>query len=55
MEKVAYYIQNTTLPLSKILEKVGMEKNNYFYTRFKNYFGMSLGDYRQKFQKKDSE
>lgn len=55
MEKVAYYIQSTTLPLTKILEKVGMEKNNYFYTRFKNYFGMSLGDYRQKFQKKDSE
>ncbi|OUP82179.1 hypothetical protein B5F07_14730 [Lachnoclostridium sp. An169] len=55
MDKVAYYIQNTNLPLTKILEKVGLEKNNYFYTRFKNYFGMSLGDYRQKFQAKGNE
>lgn len=53
MEKVAYYIQNTALPVSKILEKVGLEKNNYFYTRFKNYFGMSLGEYRQQFRAKD--
>ncbi|MDD3402288.1 MAG: AraC family transcriptional regulator [Hespellia sp.] len=50
MDKVAEYLQNTSLPLSKILEKVGLEKNNYFYTRFKNYFGMPLGEYRQKFQ-----
>ena len=55
MEKVAYYIQTTTLPITKILEKVGLEKNNYFYTRFKNYFGMSLGDYRQQFHSKDEQ
>lgn len=50
MDKVAEYLQNTSLPLNKILEKVGLEKNNYFYTRFKNYFGIPLGEYRQKFQ-----
>ncbi len=55
MEKVAYYLQTTSLSLSKILDKVGMEKNNYFYTRFKNYFGMSLGEYKQKFRTSDDE
>lgn len=50
MEKIANYLQTTSLPLSKILEKVGMEKNNYFYTRFKNYFGMPLGEYRKQFR-----
>lgn len=53
MEKVAEYLQNTSYSLNTILEKVGMEKNNYFYTRFKNYFGMPLGEYRQKFCQKE--
>lgn len=52
MEKIAYYLQTSNLSLSKILEKVGLEKNNYFYTRFKNYFGMSLNEYRANFQTK---
>ena len=50
MEKFADYFKNTSLSVSDILEKVGLEKNNYFYTRFKNYFGMPLGEYRQKFR-----
>lgn len=50
MEKLAWYLQNTSYSLTKILDLIGMEKNNYFYTRFKKYFGMSLGEYRQKFQ-----
>lgn len=50
MEEVARYLKTTSLPLDKILEKVGLEKNNYFYTRFKNYFGMSLSEYKQKNQ-----
>lgn len=50
MEKFAEYFKNTSLSVSDILEKVGLEKNNYFYTRFKNYFGMPLGEYRQKFR-----
>lgn len=50
MEQVAQYLQTSTLPLNKILENVGLELNNYFYTRFKKYFGMSLNEYRQQFQ-----
>lgn len=47
MDRVADYLKNTALPLNDILEKTGLEKNNYFYTRFKNYFGMSLSEYKQ--------
>lgn len=48
MEKVAYYLTNTKLSLEEITEKVGMEKNNYFYTCFKKHFGMSLSEYKLK-------
>lgn len=50
MEQVVYYLKTTSWSLNKILDTVGLEKNNYFYTRFKNYFGMSLSEYKQKFQ-----
>lgn len=46
MEMLAHYLNETKLPLNKILDKIGMEKNNYFYTRFKKYFKVSLGEYR---------
>lgn len=55
MDKIAYYLQTSNLPLSQILEKVGLEKNNYFYTRFKNYFGMSLNEYKAQCQAKCSD
>lgn len=48
MEEAARLLRTTSLPLQQILEKVGLEKNNYFYTRFKNHFGMPLSEYRQK-------
>ncbi len=48
MGQVARLLQTTSLPIQQILEKVGLEKNNYFYTRFKNHFGMSLSEYKQK-------
>lgn len=46
MEKVAHYIKTTRYSTAKILELVGIEKSNYFYTIFKDYFGMPLGKYR---------
>lgn len=53
MEKVAYYLKTTNLPLNLILDKVGLEKSNYFYTRFKNYFGISLNEFRQQISSSD--
>lgn len=55
MEQVAHYLKTTSWSLNKILDTVGLEKNNYFYTRFKNYFGMSLSEYKQKFQLSNTE
>ena len=46
MDKLVYYLHHTNLSLSRILDKIGIEKNNYFYTRFKKHFGMSLGEYK---------
>lgn len=46
MEKLAAYLDDGNQPLHVILEKVGIEKSNYFYTQFKKHFGMSLGEYR---------
>ncbi|MDQ6421430.1 AraC family transcriptional regulator [Paenibacillus sp. LHD-117] len=46
MKKLDEYMRNTQLPLMSIIEKVGLERNNYFYTRFKKHFGMSLSEYR---------
>lgn len=46
MQKLDEYMRNTKQPLSTIIEKVGLEKNNYFYTRFKKHFGMSLSEYK---------
>lgn len=55
MEKVAFYLQTTSLPMNKILPKVGLELNNYFYTKFKNHFGMSLSEYKKNFQPENDE
>ncbi|WP_054023122.1 AraC family transcriptional regulator [Bacillus sp. FJAT-28004] len=46
MQKLDEYMRNTQLPLTSIIDKVGLERNNYFYTRFKKHFGMSLSEYR---------
>jgi len=46
MEKVAYYLKTTRYPVTKIVEMVGLEKSNYFYTTFKKYFGVPLGKYK---------
>jgi len=46
MKKLDDYMRSTNLTLSVIIEKIGLERNNYFYTRFKKHFGMSLSEYR---------
>lgn len=45
MEKLGDYLRNSNVPLDSIIDKVGLEKNNYFYTRFKKHFGVSLSEY----------
>lgn len=51
MEMLAKYLDETELPLNTILDKVGIEKTNYFYTQFKKHFGISLMEYRKRPEK----
>jgi len=44
-EHLDNYLRTSKMPLNTIIEKVGLEKNNYFYTRFKKHFGVSLSNY----------
>jgi len=46
MEMVAHYLKTTRYPVAKIVDMVGLEKSNYFYTTFKKYFGVPLGKYK---------
>lgn len=48
MNLLADYLDHTTLPLNTILDKIGIEKNNYFYTQFKKHFGVPLIEYKMK-------
>ena len=48
MEKLREYLDKSNLPLNTMLEKVGIEKSNYFYTQFKKHFGISLMEYKTK-------
>ncbi|MBL4934622.1 AraC family transcriptional regulator [Clostridium sp. YIM B02515] len=55
MEKVKYFLDNTNLPINEILERVGLERSNYFYTTFKKYFGVSLTNYKLETSQKKSK
>jgi Response regulator containing CheY-like receiver domain and AraC-type DNA-binding domain len=48
MEKVIQLLKESQLSTDEILEKCGIEKSSYFYTSFKKYAGVSLGEYRLK-------
>lgn len=49
LEKMGYYLRTTSLSSSEIIDKIGLEKNNYLYTCFKKHFGMSLSEYKIKY------
>lgn len=46
MQELKRLLDTTELNTDVILDKVGLEKSNYFYTTFKKYFGVSLSNYR---------
>lgn len=45
MQHLKQLLDTTDLPLTEILDQVGMEKNNYFYTLFRKHFGVSFASY----------
>ncbi|MEG0353595.1 MAG: AraC family transcriptional regulator, partial [Cellulosilyticaceae bacterium] len=54
MEQVKYLLDTTDYSINKIVESVGLEKTNYFYTVFKKHFGISLTSYKLELQSKEN-
>lgn len=48
MEKAKEMLGNKSVKISAIAEQLGYNNNNYFSNAFKNYFGMSPTEYREK-------
>ena len=46
LQQAAYYLENTPLPISRIIEKIGYENSSYFYRVYKDYYGISPREYR---------
>lgn len=46
LQQAAYYLENTTLPVSRIIEKIGYENSSYFYRAYREYYGISPKEYR---------
>lgn len=45
MEKLRVLLNTTDQPVNILLDQVGLEKTNYFYTLFKKHFGVPLSAY----------
>ena len=48
LQQAAYYLENTTLTIEKIIEKVGYENSAYFYKKFSEKYGCPPREYRKK-------
>lgn len=48
MERAARYLVETELTVRGICDLVGFESENYFHKRFKEHFGCTPGEYRQR-------
>jgi len=48
LQQAIYYLENTILPTDRILTKIGYENSSYFYRIFREKYGCSPREYRQK-------
>ena len=46
LQQAAYYLENTTLPVTRIIKKIGYENSSYFYRVYQDYYGISPKHYR---------
>ena len=44
--KSAYLLENTSMKVYEVAEKVGFKTLKYFYKNFKEYMGVSPSEYR---------
>jgi AraC-like DNA-binding protein len=55
LNKVKQQLDAGNTNINMILQSVGMEKSNYFYTTFKKYFGVSLSVYKAEVSTKNGD
>lgn len=48
MNQALYLLTSSTLPILDIIESVGYDNSSYFYRKFKEKYGMSPKEYREK-------
>ena len=48
LQQAAYLLQNSTLSVDKIIEGIGYENSSYFYRMFREKYGCSPSEYRQR-------
>ena len=48
MKQTAYMLANSQLPVAEIMDMVGYDNSSYFYRKFKEYYGLSPKEYREK-------
>lgn len=53
MSQAVYLLASSALSVSDIIESVGYDNTSYFYRKFKEKYGMSPKEYRDRFGRKD--
>lgn len=53
MNQAVYLLASSMIPVSDIIESVGYDNTSYFYRKFKEKYGMSPKEYRNRFGRKD--
>lgn len=48
MSQAAYLLTSTTLPIADIVASIGYDNTSYFYRKFKEKYGMSPKEYRER-------
>lgn len=48
LSQAAYLLLGSSLPVSDIIQSAGYDNTSYFYTKFKERYGISPGEYRKK-------
>ncbi len=46
LQQAVYLLENTTLPVDAILDRIGYENSSYFYRKFREQYGCAPSEYR---------
>jgi len=48
MSQAAYLLTSSAVPVTDIIESVGYDNTSYFYRKFRERYGMSPKEYRER-------